>query len=127
MGISRISPELHPKSSEKFMKKDYPADNRPEAKGMKGMARPYPTLQNKNGFAADFVEDENSDHGEWKFQIEYDTLRHKLQKDKESTEKAYAKKQEELKELEEAEKDEKRAEEKTAEARHRADDARKES
>merc|ERR1719359_460533 len=65
---------------------DYPDDKRPVVQKsildkLKGPNQPYPALQGKAEFDADYVKDENSDTGAWKAQFEYDTLRRKLLKE----------------------------------------------
>jgi len=65
---------------------DYPQDSRPVVqKGildkLKGPEQPYPALQSKKDFDADYVKDENADKGAWKAQFEYDALRRKLVKE----------------------------------------------
>jgi len=116
--VSRISPELKPESSDKFFKKDYPADMRPSAKTKAlDFSHPYPALQDSSAFSDDFVKDENGDNGEWKAQSEYDRLRNKLRKEELEAQKAYEKKEEEMKELEEAMKKAKEAGKKSDVAR----------
>merc|ERR1719174_2672469 len=97
--VARVSPELQPESSKKFFNKDYPADSRPKAKGLV-FGHPYPAVQDSGDFSEDFVKDENGDRGYWAAQMEYDTLRGKLRKEKAAAQTAYEKKQEEMKELE---------------------------
>merc|ERR1711933_696747 len=99
-------------------------DDRPSAQGGFTFDHPYPLVQEKQAFHEDFVKDDNGDHGEWRAQIEYDTLRAKLKKNKEEAEKAFKKKKEEMKELEEARDEEQKAEKKAAEAKKKADAAR---
>jgi len=84
----KISPPLHDvKSDKKFFgppfPADYPEDKRPVPDKkildkLKGPDQPYPALQSKEDFDADYVKDENSDKGSWQAQFEYDTLRRKL-------------------------------------------------
>jgi len=123
--VPRISPELEPESSKKF-NKDYPDDVRPSAKGL-AFGHPYPVVQDSGAFASDFVKDENGDNGQWKAQMEYDTLRGKLRKEKAEAEKALKKKEEEMKELEEARTEEKQAEQNAAKANADAAKARAEA
>jgi len=86
---SKISPPLtDARSDKKFFgpNGDYAADARPVPdKGvldkLKGPSQPYPALQSKDKFDADYVKDENSDRGAWKAQFEYDYLRRKMQKE----------------------------------------------
>jgi DNA repair exonuclease SbcCD ATPase subunit len=92
----KINPPLHdgnevspgaPQSDKKFFgppfPADYPEDKRPVADKhildkLKGPEQPYPALQSKADYDADFVKDENSDTGAWQAQFEYDALRKKL-------------------------------------------------
>jgi chromosome segregation ATPase len=92
----RISPPLHDggavtpgahQSDKKFFgppfPADYPEDKRPAPDKhvldkLKGPDQPYPALQSKADYDADFVKDENSDTGAWQAQFEYDSLRKKL-------------------------------------------------
>merc|ERR1711865_248652 len=73
---------------------------------------PYPVVQDREDFDRDFVNDENSDNGSWKAQMEYDRLRHKLLKEKGEVAKAKAAKDKAEHELEEAVKKEKDVEDK---------------
>lgn len=62
---------------------DYPEDSRPVVKKdilnkLKGPEQPYPKLQSRADYDADYVKDENSDTGAWQAQFEYDALRKKL-------------------------------------------------
>merc|ERR1719262_510018 len=84
----KISPPLKDvKSDKKFFgppfPADYPDDKRPVPdqslmNKLKSPDQPYPALQSKEDFDADFVKDENSDKGAWQAQFEYDALRKKL-------------------------------------------------
>jgi hypothetical protein len=86
---SKISPPLKDvRSDKKFFgpNGDYAADARPVPDKsvldkLKGPSQPYPALQSKDKFDADYVKDENSDRGAWKAQFEYDYLRRKMQKE----------------------------------------------
>lgn len=65
---------------------NYPDDKRPVVEKsimdkLKGPDQPYPALQSASSYDADYVKDENADHGAWKAQFEYDTLRSKLRKE----------------------------------------------
>merc|ERR1719161_1312422 len=86
-----INPPLKDVSSDKGFfgppfPADYPDDKRPVVQKsildkLKGPNQPYPALQGRAEFDADYVKDENSDTGAWKAQFEYDTLRRKLLKE----------------------------------------------
>jgi len=86
---SKISPPLKDVSSDKKFfgpNGDYANDARPVPDKsildkLKGPSQPYPALQSKDKFDADYVKDENSDRGAWKAQFEYDYLRRKMQKE----------------------------------------------
>jgi len=81
---SHVDPPLEPKSDKKFFKKDYPEDVRAEAIRrfrLYNFNHPYPSVQDSEDYARDYVKDENSDNGEWKAQAGYDILRQKLQKE----------------------------------------------
>merc|ERR1719359_409189 len=74
---------------------DYPDDKRPAVQKsildkLKGPDQPYPALQGKAEYDADYVKDENSDKGAWKAQMEYDRLRRELQKAKDAERDAQA-------------------------------------
>lgn len=100
-GKSFISPELETKSDSKFFGKDYPSDERPKVHVLH-FKHPYPAVQDSDDFDKDFVNDENSDNGEFKAQSEYDRLRHKLAKEKEEFANILTAKDEAEKELHEA-------------------------
>jgi len=122
---NRISPELKPESDTKFFKKDYPDDLRPGVTKRFGFSHPYPAVQDSEDYARDFLKDENNDVGEWKAQMEYDSLRSKLQReysDVISSEKNDAKAK---KEFGEAQNAQKKAEQEEAQAEQKAEAARK--
>lgn len=88
----KISPPLRDvKSDKKFFgpptaTADYVQDTRPipdkhVLDKLKSPDQPYPALQSKDKFDADYVKDENSDRGAWKAQFEYDYLRKKMAKE----------------------------------------------
>merc|ERR1711957_142974 len=79
-GANRISPTLSPKSDKTWAGKDYPDDLRPSAKGLP-FKNTYPALQKARTYDEDFVNDENSDNGEWKAQMNYDNIRNQQKKD----------------------------------------------
>jgi len=121
----RISPTLKPVSHDTFFKKDYPDDLRPGVGNKFNFDHPYPTVQDSGDFDKDYVKDENSDNGEWKAQMEYDSLRTQIKKQQKKVDEA-------RKRLEAAKKviDEDKAEEGSAsssaeEARKKADEARR--
>jgi len=82
---SKISPPLEDVTSDKKFfgppfPADYPEDKRPKVdptlmNKLKGKDQPYPALQSKEDYDADYVKDENSDTGAWQAQFEYDRLR----------------------------------------------------
>lgn len=76
--VHRITPELEPKSDKVFFKKDYPSDHMPQAGKHYTFDHPYPAVQDTSDFDRDFVKDENSDHGHWQTQMDYDILRTKI-------------------------------------------------
>merc|ERR1719217_2067208 len=104
----RIDPELHPKSDEKFFKKDYPDDIR--APSFHHFDHPYPEVQDSDHYDRDYVQDENDDKGEWAAQWGYDSKKNKLMNEKDELKKLMAKKIEEKKEYEDAVAAEKKAE-----------------
>merc|ERR1719387_3003725 len=91
LASSKISPPIKDVAGDKEFfgppfPADYPDDKRPVVdKGilnkLKGPDQPYPALQSKADYDRDYVKDENSDHGAWKAQFEYDNLRKKLLKE----------------------------------------------
>jgi len=84
----KIEPPLKDVSSDKKFfgppfPADYPDDKRPTvsphiAWQLKEENKPYPYLQSRHEFDADYVKDENSDKGDWKAQFDYDAYRKKL-------------------------------------------------
>jgi hypothetical protein len=107
-----INPPLKDVSSDKkffgpSFPADYPDDKRPVIKksimdDIRSPEQPYPALQSRADFDADYVKDENSDTGAWKAQFEYDAARKRLMDE---------------------EGDEKRAQDDANRAGHDADDA----
>eukprot|EP00747_Dinoflagellata_sp_TGD_P101567 gnl/TRDRNA2_/TRDRNA2_168384_c1_seq2.p1 gnl/TRDRNA2_/TRDRNA2_168384_c1~~gnl/TRDRNA2_/TRDRNA2_168384_c1_seq2.p1 ORF type:complete len:327 (+),score=109.57 gnl/TRDRNA2_/TRDRNA2_168384_c1_seq2:54-1034(+) len=87
LAVKRITPELRPKSDNKFMHDDYPSDERPRENGL-AFEHPYPVVQETHNYDYDYVKDENSDGGEWKAQMQYDELRAKMHKIIKETEEA---------------------------------------
>jgi len=108
VGASQINPELEPKSDNKFFKKDYPDDQRPEP--IHKFEHPYPTVQDSDRYDHDYVKDENDDGGYWKAQMEYDKLKNRVAKERAEHKAAVAKEAEERKEMEDAIAAEKKAE-----------------
>merc|ERR1719161_3068839 len=125
-GKERIVPELEPKSDNKFMKDDYPSDQRPNAYGLK-FEHPYPTIQESADYDADYVKDENSDNGEWKAQSDYDAIRVKYRKEYKEMMAAKKAMEKELAELEKAKELEHKAEIRADEAKVATDKARGEA
>jgi len=82
----KISPPLKDVASDKKFfgpNGDYAADARPLPDKsimdkLRAPNQPYPALQGKADFDADYVKDENSDKGAWQAQFDYDSLRRKL-------------------------------------------------
>jgi len=92
----RLSPPLHDggdishgahQSDKAFFGPPFPADYAEDKRPvpdkhvldkLKGPDQPYPALQSKDDYDADYVKDENSDTGAWQAQFEYDSLRKKL-------------------------------------------------
>lgn len=89
----KIEPALHPESDEKFFDKDYPTDMRPKVTNM--FDHPYPSVQASTDYDDDYVKDENHDDGYWAIQMEYDRLKNKLAREKDTLAKAKAKMEEE--------------------------------
>lgn len=78
-----VSPKLDPESHKVFYKMDYPHDEQPptdKPHEKSDFTHPYPVIQENEAYDKDYVKDENNDGGEWKAQMEYDTLRHKILK-----------------------------------------------
>lgn len=117
---AHISPKLEPESSDKFFKKDYPADKRPKADPFH-FHHPYPVVQDSSEYDADFIKDENSDNGNWKAQETYDRLRAKLAKEKRDLAKALQKKTQEEKDLEAARRRHQKEKQDADEARKKAE------
>lgn len=89
--LAKISPPLHTGSDKKFFGPPFPAnyheDKRPVPEKsildkVRGPDQAYPALQGHDEYDRDYVKDENSDHGDWKAQFEYDLLRNKLRKER---------------------------------------------
>lgn len=124
-----ISPELDPESHKKFFEKDYPDDKRPAASSEHhkfDFKHPYPIVQDSEDFDKDYVKDENSDGGEWKAQMDYDSLRNKIREQARKVEEAKKKMDEEKKEWLDAKKDEDNAENKSEHAEGSAEKAKTE-
>lgn len=105
----KIEPALHPESDEKFFDKDYPTDMRPKVTNL--FDHPYPSVQAATDYDDDYVKDENHDDGYWAIQMEYDRLKNKLAREKETLAKAKAKMEEEKWEYDQVVKFESEAEE----------------
>lgn len=120
-----VSPDLDPESHKRFFEKDYPHDVQPTVSSDHALSQPYPDMQDASAFDKDYVKDENGDDGEWKAQMDYDTLRHKISKEKNDVEEALRGEQREKAKLESARTQEKAAAEKAAAASKKADEARK--
>lgn len=121
----RISPKLNPESHETFFKKDYPDDLRPGVGKKFNFDHPYPTVQDSGDFDKDYVKDENNDNGEWKAQMEYDTLRTQIKKQQKKVDEA-RKRLEAAKQAVDADKaEEDSTGSSAAEAHKKADDARR--
>jgi len=101
----RINPDLDPKSDKEFFgppfPADYPSDKRPG--GKHAFEYPFPHVQGSSSYDSDYVKDENNDNGEWKAQMEYDSLRAQLHKAKLEAEGAKKTQLEEAKEADQAE------------------------
>jgi len=96
---SKLSPSVDG-ADKKFFGKDYPYDNRPNAKH--AFDYPYPAVQDSEDYMTDYVKDENSDGGHWAAQMEYDTLRTAIGEKKREVQKALEAKEAAKKELDEA-------------------------
>jgi len=94
----RIHPDLEPKSDHKFMKHDYPDDQRGGPQ-YHNFDYPYPTVQDSDRYDQDYTRDENDDNGYWKAQMHYDELKSKLGRDKAGLNNALAKMQQAEKDL----------------------------
>lgn len=86
----KLTPPLDPKSDKKFFGKDYPHDVKAK-KGDLSFGAPYPHLQDSDDFDKDYVKDENGDKGEWAAQMNYDTLRQRVLKQREDVKEALEK------------------------------------
>jgi len=120
------------KSDKKFFGPagDYADDKRPvpDQKIMdklKGPDQPYPALQSRDKFDADYVKDENSDKGAWQAQFEYDALRKKLAEEEKDVKNAQDKANREGKEADAAQKDDDAAGAKEGDAQKGVADASK--
>lgn len=109
------------RSDEHFMKKDLPFDKRPKV-DIIHFKHPYPIVQDSGDFDRDYVKDENSDNGEWNAQTIYDTLRHKLTKQRAEMKKAKEAEQSAQRELEEKQRKADAAAKAAAEASRRSDE-----
>jgi len=76
----QIVPALEPTSHDKFFDKDNSWDDRNGATDFK---YPFPSVQHSFKYDDDFVRDENSDGGQWQAQMEYDTARTNLNRQRE--------------------------------------------
>lgn len=85
-----VHPQLHPKSDDRFFSDDYPQDTMPAFAGHK-FGHPYPSLQDSDEYDRDYVQDENSDKGEWTTQMQYDVLKNRLAKERAELKAAEAK------------------------------------
>jgi len=85
-----IVPELQPVSHDKFFKSDYPDDHRPDHYKLH-FGHPYPEVEDDSHYDRDYVDDKNSDNGEWKAQMEYDRLKNLLAKEYRELQEALAK------------------------------------
>eukprot|EP00927_Polykrikos_kofoidii_P083423 TRINITY_DN8532_c0_g2_i1.p1 TRINITY_DN8532_c0_g2~~TRINITY_DN8532_c0_g2_i1.p1 ORF type:complete len:352 (+),score=97.03 TRINITY_DN8532_c0_g2_i1:70-1125(+) len=113
---SRIAPALDPVLDNKFFGPpakgaDYPTDDAP-VPAKKVPTSPFPSVQHSDTFDKDFVKDENYDNGEWKLQMQYDTLQKKLRKERSDVLPARRREEEKRAELEEVRRAEQNAQEK---------------
>lgn len=128
---SLIEPALKDESSDKKFfgpNGDYPNDKRPVPQKkildkLKGPDQPYPALQSKDKFDADYVKDENSDSGAWKAQFEYDALRKKLAKEEGDAKAAQGRADKEGHDVDEAQRKADEAAKNAADAAKNAEDA----
>merc|ERR1740133_11138 len=107
---------------------DYPEDKRPVPdqkilSKLKGPDQPYPKLQSKSDYDADYVKDENSDTGAWQAQFEYDALRKKIAQEEADEKKAQGKADKEAGDTAGAQKDADDAAKKAADAQKELDGA----
>jgi len=127
----KISPPLKDvQSDKKFFGPagDYADDKRPVPDKaimdkLKGPNQPYPALQSKTDFDADYVKDENSDKGAWQAQFEYDALRKKLADEEAAVKGAQGRADREGKDADAAQRDDDDADRKVRDAQKGADDA----
>lgn len=101
-GRGTAIPKLHLGVDDPFFDKDYPHDLNPRAGHRNNMVHPYPAVQDSEYFDRDYVTDENADNGEWKAQMEYDTLRHKVWKQRQRVKEALRRQQDMQQTLKEA-------------------------
>lgn len=125
-----VVPELDPESDSRFFKNDYPSDRSPGVEHR--FSHPYPTVQDSEDYEKDFVNDQNSDNGEWAAQMEYDKIKNTLRQQRQDANKAkdaMDEQEEQLKEaeerLKEAENRAKRADEKVETTKVNAKEAQK--
>jgi len=125
VAIKPLDPKLTPESDEKFMKGDYPYDNRPKVtEKFDGV---YPKMQSTKKYESDYVKDENGDGGHWAAQMKYDELKNKLAKQRQKTKEALAKEQREREDHEEASEEYKEEHQKAEEAEKEAIEAEKDA
>lgn len=105
----KLVPPLDPKSDKKFFSKDYPHDVVAK-KGDLHFGAPYPHVQDSDDFDKDYVKDENGDKGEWAAQMNYDTLRQRVLKQREDVKKALEKENTQESELDKLKREEAEAE-----------------
>jgi len=128
----KISPPLKDvKSDKKFFgppfPADYPNDDRPVPDKaimdkLKSPDQPYPALQSKEDFDADYVKDENSDKGAWQAQFEYDALRKKLAEEEAAVGRAQERADREGRDADAAQHDDDDADRKVRDAQKNEDD-----
>lgn len=131
--LIKISPPLKDVSSDKKFfgppfPADYPDDKRPVINKsildkLKGPDQPYPALQSKSEYDADYVKDENSDRGHWSAQFEYDSLRRQIEKEKADAARAAANADKHAHDESSAEAEAERARKEVDEAQKDLDDA----
>lgn len=97
-GSSKITPSLKP-ASDHAHQVDYVHDVSPHPKDKSKFGYPYPLVQDTSDYDKDYVKDENDDTGEWKAQMDYDTLRIRIEKLKTRVDEAKAKEASEKKSL----------------------------
>jgi hypothetical protein len=121
---TRINPELHPVSDQKFFdgaRADYPTDGRPVVKDH--FSWPFPEVQDSHDYEKDYVKDENGDGGEHKAQMAYDDLRMKLGKQQAELDDLKGRYEDAHSKVEEAQKKHEAAQKAAEDARRKADDA----